>query len=44
MLKNSYCQKCGEKLVNPDATHCSEKCLFEDIKKSKPFVVDDRKS
>ena len=33
MVKNLYCQKCGEKLVNLDATHCSEKCLFEDIKK-----------
>jgi hypothetical protein len=40
----SQCQKCGKKLTDPHATHCSEECLFDDIKKSKPFVVDNENS
>jgi len=32
------CLVCGKKLANKDATHCSEKCLFKSIEKSKSLL------
>ena len=32
------CLICGKKLKNQDATHCSEKCLFKSIEKSKSIL------
>ena len=31
------CKTCGKELTDPDLTHCSDKCLFETTKNSKPF-------
>jgi len=36
MLK--FCKNCGKELDNPQATHCSDECLFTSIKNSKPFT------
>jgi predicted nucleic acid-binding Zn ribbon protein len=32
------CNVCGKFLKNPDATHCSEKCLFKSVEKSKSVL------
>lgn len=35
MRMGKFCKKCGRLVKNPKATHCSDECLFADIKKSK---------
>lgn len=35
MGMGKFCKKCGRLVRNPKATHCSDECLFADIKKSK---------
>lgn len=37
VVRTRKCGVCGKELDNPLSTHCSDKCLFESIKKSKPF-------
>ena len=32
------CEKCGEKLKDPRLTHCSEECLFSNLKNSKSIT------
>ena len=32
------CENCGKVLDNSLITHCSDKCLFESIKKSREFM------
>jgi len=32
------CENCGKVLDNYLITHCSDKCLFESIKKSREFM------
>jgi len=32
------CENCGKVLDNSLVTHCSDKCLFESIKKSREFM------
>lgn len=34
---NKKCEVCGKEIQDPHATHCSDKCLFESIKNTKPF-------
>ncbi len=31
------CKNCGEDIQNENVTHCSDRCIFESIKKSKKF-------
>ena len=35
---NKKCLICGKELKIQDATHCSEKCLFKSIEKSKSIL------
>ena len=37
-MKKKKCLICGKELKNPNATHCSEKCLFKSIEKSKSIL------
>ena len=30
-----WCKRCGKIMKNQEATHCSDECLLEDMKKSK---------
>jgi hypothetical protein len=32
---DKFCKKCGRVKKNPKATHCSDECLLDEIKKSK---------
>ena len=32
------CENCGKKLENGRLTHCSNKCIYESVKKSKKFI------
>lgn len=32
------CENCGRVLDNSLVTHCSDKCLFESVKKSREFM------
>lgn len=32
-----YCKNCGKEMESPKLTHCSDRCAFESINKSKPF-------
>jgi len=32
------CETCGKVLDSPLVTHCSDKCLFESVKKSREFM------
>jgi len=31
------CRICGKHIQNKNITHCSDKCIFDSIKKSKKF-------
>ena len=31
------CQNCKKEMEHPDLTHCSDECLFDEIKNEKPF-------
>lgn len=31
------CKSCGKEIKNEYITHCSDKCIFDSIKKSKKF-------
>jgi hypothetical protein len=35
LLMDKFCKKCGRVKKNPKATHCSDECLLDEIKKSK---------
>jgi len=35
-MKN-MCKNCGREIQNENITHCSDKCIFDSIKKSKKF-------
>jgi len=34
---SNKCEVCGEEIQDQHATHCSDKCIFESIKNTKPF-------
>ena len=31
------CKVCGKEIQNQNTTHCSDRCIFDSIKKSKSF-------
>jgi hypothetical protein len=35
-----FCEKCRKLMKNPDLSHCSDECLFEDIKDSRSLKED----
>ena len=35
-----WCLNCGQVMKNPDITHCSDECLFADIKKNETLNFD----
>lgn len=41
-MEKPRCERCGKELDRAYLTHCSEKCLFEEVKDSKPFVPDEK--
>ena len=40
LLMGKFCMKCRKLMKNSDLTHCSDECLFEDIKDSKSLKED----
>ena len=36
----SRCESCGRPIYDPYATHCSEQCIFESIKRAKKVVQE----
>ncbi|MGB9124712.1 MAG: hypothetical protein WA833_00215 [Nitrosotalea sp.] len=43
-LEEPKCENCGKPLESSLYTHCSDKCLFDSIKNSQPFAIEDRKN
>ncbi|MDP7284935.1 MAG: hypothetical protein QF488_02110 [Candidatus Nitrosopelagicus sp.] len=37
------CLVCNKELKNENATHCSEKCLFKSVEKSKSILENNHK-
>ncbi len=40
LLMGKFCEKCRKLMKNPDLSHCSDECLFEDIKDSRSLKED----
>jgi hypothetical protein len=40
LIMGKFCEECQKLMKNPDLSHCSDECLFEDIKNSKSLKDD----